>query len=257
MHLIRLSFIFLFCFGYFSASCLAGQVAAPLSLKASNNPHNLSTSGNGNKFYAESETSITDYPETRICIFCHTPHNAKAQTQLWNRNHIGWTSNWPRYSDLGSIQIDTIAAAKYGSSYGEYPNGATRFCLSCHDGVSAIGTTMTYGPYGIVMDSNQGRGDVIDTSAALSNQAEFGNLHPVSFVYDATVVAALGTSFQLPQDQDKARLDGENRMQCTTCHDPHGYTPSPPFWRNLTDDTSGIGTCNECHLAGTGTPYHF
>jgi len=38
--------------------------------------HNLSASGPG---------ELKALTETRICVFCHTPHNAQPATPLWNK----------------------------------------------------------------------------------------------------------------------------------------------------------------------------
>ena len=38
--------------------------------------HNLSVSGPG---------PVRALTETRICIFCHTPHNASPRSPLWNK----------------------------------------------------------------------------------------------------------------------------------------------------------------------------
>ena len=43
-----------------------------------NSVHNLSTSGPGR---------IRALEESRVCIFCHTPHNASPQAPLWNRTN--------------------------------------------------------------------------------------------------------------------------------------------------------------------------
>ena len=63
--------------------CLAAGVSVLPCLVAivayggvASTPHNLSVSGPG---------PIKSPTETRICVFCHTPHNARPDTPLWNR----------------------------------------------------------------------------------------------------------------------------------------------------------------------------
>jgi len=208
------------------------------------NPHNLSSLSNSSIHAAAGG-------ENRICVFCHTPHGGAAQTQLWNRPDLANPdSSYPLYA--GSVEIKTIAAAKYTNTDVniQYPNGASRMCLSCHDGVTAIGEVIS--------------GAIIDASMTMSvpGSIQLDTSHPISFVYDTTVLAGIGTNkpgeYQLPLVDSQAPRDTLNRMQCTTCHDPHfdtkdatGY--SLPFWRNYTNSASEAAdystTCNACHLA--------
>ena len=45
-----------------------------------NTVHNLSVSGPG---------TVRATSETEVCIFCHTPHNSKPMSPLWNRDDPG------------------------------------------------------------------------------------------------------------------------------------------------------------------------
>ena len=94
--------------------------AATASASIVDTVHNLSTSGPG---------TIKAVSEDRVCVFCHTPHNASAAAQLWNRAdpagpHTPYTSS-------------TMNAAP------GQPTGSSRLCLSCHDGTIALGATLT------------------------------------------------------------------------------------------------------------------
>ena len=88
--------------------------------------HNLSVSGPG---------SVRAVSETRVCVFCHTPHGANTEVSapLWNRALSGAT-----YTPYTSSSIDAqdIAAT---------PGGSSKLCLSCHDGTLAIGTVNVLG----------------------------------------------------------------------------------------------------------------
>ncbi len=216
---------------------------------ANAHPHNLSSSSNANVHAASGG-------EDEICVFCHTPHGGDAsQSALWNRADPGGT--FPLYNS-GTLIIDdadVVGNSKYTNSDAgiAYPNGTTRMCMSCHDGVTAIGTVLN-GP-------NPGN-VTIDSSMTMT---AYGTIdlevsHPVSFVYDETVRDAInskkgGTSYQLPANT-KVVLDAQKRMQCTTCHEPHYDTADGtytlPLWRNFsgTENTDYEGTCNECHGAG-------
>ena len=79
--------------------------------------HNLSISGPG---------PITALSENQICIFCHIPHQqAPAARYLWNRSD-------PAYPYIP--YFSSTMKADVGQ-----PTGASRMCLSCHDGTIALG----------------------------------------------------------------------------------------------------------------------
>jgi len=211
------------------------------------NKHNLSQ-GSTSGFAATSET--------RICVFCHTPHGASADSALWNRNAP--LGSFSLYDDGGdnSLNIDD-AAIVVDSEYNttDYPNGASRMCLSCHDGVSAIGDVMNGSAIGMNQNYLSGNA-VIDLTTS----------HPISFVFNGAVRDYLNTpagggaagDYALP-GTTIGPLDGNSRMQCTTCHDPHtdtrGGSYNLPFWRNFTGSLNEVvdydNTCGACHVNAT------
>jgi hypothetical protein len=211
----------------------------------------------------------------QICIFCHTPHSAEpVDGPLWNR--IDPAGPFPLYG--GSLAIkDSYGAgiqaqAQYGT--GTYPNGSSRLCMSCHDGVTAIGVGLLRDGSDIAMVGSAGHeldpdGSLFDS---LSTVIDLATSHPISFVYSDTVAGLIeaaydaqfgaGSYFQGPSAFDPAvssPLDRQERMQCTTCHNPHYDTRlsdplRPPFWQNTfgsnaTEEYQNV--CNQCHL---GTP---
>jgi cytochrome c553 len=209
------------------------------------NPHNLSNRNTGTTLHATNG-------EDRICVFCHTPHGSSPQTPLWNRPNLADPdSSYPLYA--GAVDIKNIAAAKYTTDGSvQYPNGASRMCLSCHDGVTAVGQVLN-------------GADLASLTMPPSGIVDLSVSHPISFVYNATVLAGLNpVNYQLPVTDTKVPRDSQSRMQCTTCHDPHldtkddfpGY--SLPFWRNYTGTTNEAAdydaTCNECHIGGAYDP---
>jgi cytochrome c553 len=205
------------------------------------NPHNLSNRNSGTTLHATNG-------EDRICVFCHTPHGSSPQTPLWNRPNLAGVS-YPLYA--GVVEIKSIAAAKYTTDGSvQYPNGASRMCLSCHDGVTAVGK---------VLDG----ADLAALTMPANGIVDLSQSHPISFVYDAAVLAGLNpVNYQLPVMDAKVPRDAQSRMQCTTCHDPHLDTKDPfpgyslPFWRNYTSDEAVDydATCNECHIGGAYDP---
>lgn len=241
---------------------LGGGSSFAQPVTSPSNPHNLSST---------SSNTVKATSDTRICVFCHTPHGASAQSVLWNRKAPA-TSSFPLYNS-NTVDIKNIPAAQYNNlDPSTYPNGATRMCLSCHDGVSAIGEILSgqeSGTSKIAMSSNT------LNDAGSTGVVDLATSHPVSFVFSSTVKDAINTAegavnYALP---NIVPLDSQERVQCTTCHDPHedtriAGTYELPFWRNFTGSDNEIAdydnTCQDCHQGtdwggswgGTPTPVH-
>lgn len=159
-------------------------------------PHNLSVSG-PNPEYA--------FDEIRVCVFCHTPHNAQpnAQAPLWNRA--------PHTVDSSTMYTSPNFATKVGLPP-TMPTGASRICLSCHDGTLALNR---YG--GPVLGS-------LDAPVYLTGSTnltpDLSDDHPLSFPY--TTELAMSANL-VPPDQltGPVKLDRDGYLQCTACHNPH------------------------------------
>ncbi|WP_083928808.1 cytochrome c3 family protein [Geopsychrobacter electrodiphilus] len=232
---------------------LYGQALA-IPLTAPGNRHNLSKGSGG----------VMATTETRICVFCHTPHGASPQSPLWNRQDPAQT-NFPLYASP-TLEIQNIPAAGYSAAdQTKYPNGASRMCLSCHDGVSSVGAVISQTSKIIMNYDTLG---AYDTATSSKTTIDLSKSHPISFVYSAAVKDAINVAealpshglatYKLPLAGSKTTLDGNERMQCTTCHDPHndtnnGTTYTLPFWANNVtgvEATDYDNTCNECHVSG-------
>jgi predicted CXXCH cytochrome family protein len=134
-----------------------------------------------------------------VCLPCHTPHNALLNGEenvLWNHAETGETF------------------VMYSSSAGQ-PEGHSKLCLSCHDGVTAIDN------YG----GNGGTGIVITGDAALGSQLD--NDHPIGIVYPTASPA----EYNDPGTFDPgigggpgvrlATINSEDRVECSSCHNVH------------------------------------
>jgi predicted CXXCH cytochrome family protein len=192
---------------------LAAGTDALAATGVANTPHNLSSSGPG---------PIKVAGESRVCIFCHTPHSANPIAPLWNRNDPG--TYYQTYES-------TTMQAQVGQ-----PSGSSRLCLSCHDGTIAL--TQTFNSHNLggtaVYISPQDRGYI---------GTDLSDDHPISFVYDSALATRnpqLVDPALLPQELP---LDSDGQLQCTTCHDAHDDT----FGNFLRMDNADSRMCTECH----------
>lgn len=154
-------------------------------------PHNLSAGAAALGGVAFSE-------EERICIFCHTPHNAISEIPLW--------SHELSIADYTPYDSSTLHD-KPGPGWA--PSGASRLCLSCHDGTVAIGKFV---------------GSSITTARFMTGRAnlrhDLSDDHPISFSY-LDAFAAAAELAPIPSLPASIKLQWEDYMQCTSCHDPH------------------------------------
>ena len=114
-----------------------------------NNPHNFSVGSSG------VEATVED----RVCIFCHTPHNASMDSSLingplWNHelSTMTYTNRWtpgltnspPYLVNVGYVNVLTEQPSQL--------DGSSRMCMGCHDGTIGIGNVVSGAD--IVMDTD-------------------------------------------------------------------------------------------------------
>lgn len=202
---------------------IAFMLLAPAAQAAQdvvNTRHNLSVSGPG---------TIKSGTITQVCVFCHTPHNALPDAQLWNHLPTAET-NYIMY-DSSTLKTTVLPA--------DQPTGKSRLCLACHDGTVALGALQNP-PNDVTNDLAStlmtGRGDLT---------TDLSNDHPISFAYDTTLFETPGAELldPLASPADGLPLEG-NQLQCTTCHDPHEKDLAP-FLRLTTADGTLCITCHD------------
>ena len=157
-------------------------------------PHNLSVSGGGGAH------DIKSTQEDRVCIFCHTPHHATGQTPLWSR-------------ELSALNIYATYISPTLNADIEQPRGASKLCLSCHDGTIALGSLS--GGYNLDAGLATMPSDA-DPSLNANLGTDLGDDHPISFAFPAAA-PELNAPAGWP---DAVRLE-EGYLECTSCHDPH------------------------------------
>ncbi|MCL5271266.1 MAG: cytochrome c3 family protein, partial [bacterium] len=179
-----------------------------------NTPHNLSVTGPG---------PVKAAGEDRVCIFCHTPHGARTDAPLWNRR-----DSTAVYLPYNSPSLK----AQPGQ-----PTGASKLCLSCHDGTVALGDLVS-------------EKAIVPTAPSATIPAGPGLIgtdlrddHPISFNYFESLSLA-GDRLTAPATWDtRVKLDPASEVQCTTCHEPHDNQ-----WSNfLVMSNQDAALCQQCH----------
>ncbi|NOZ83651.1 MAG: cytochrome C [Epsilonproteobacteria bacterium] len=191
-----------------------------------NTVHNLSVSGPG---------TIKATSETRICVFCHIPHDAQPGVPLWNRSMP--VSTYQMYDSHYLTQANYPIPTGLGSSVGT-PGSLSRQCLSCHDGTVAIGSV--YLLNGTIMGSNQIAMQGVNLNGTMPSTAagyigtNLAIHHPVGIEYDPSVTIGFGSAgsgtnprtIELKNPLPTAPIklysySGKNYVECESCHDPH------------------------------------
>jgi predicted CXXCH cytochrome family protein len=180
-----------------------------------NSKHNLSSAG---------PNPIRALNESEICIFCHTPHASSDVGVLWNR------------VDSDAV-YDPYRSSTTFAAIGQ-PTGASRLCLSCHDGTVALGAL-----YNVGQEVEFEGGIRFLDPAHGSLETALTDDHPVSFVYDAALAAANGELADPGTLPDEKMIDRAGQMQCTACHEPH----DDRYGHFLRFDTAYGELCTLCH----------
>jgi predicted CXXCH cytochrome family protein len=167
------------------------------------------------------DLSARGWGTTEICVFCHTPHNAKAEqlTPLWN--HQSTAASYILYSSptMGQAPVQ--------------PRDGSKVCLSCHDGTIAVdaygartGASLMTGPANLGTD--------------LSND------HPVSVYWNHQTGPQACSSCHSLHPSTYVGLPFFNRyLECATCHEPHNRFPA--YTKMLRKPLSGSALCLQCH----------
>jgi cytochrome c553 len=212
----------------------------------------------------------------RVCIYCHTPHNAVQANALdpaplWNRAETSAVLTPYVWSAPGNI------AAGLGS---DPLIGPSRLCLSCHDGATAADS------HGPTMGTAQGgSGSQVIATASGRAWTDLTGTHPIGFSYpdaftartvtelvnpatgvfvgtvgtDTTVANRVASGF-LPVASGKKISDtlyNGGLLTCASCHDVHntnnaknptvnnGATP-PNYFVWAPENASAL--CLSCHV---------
>lgn len=211
-------------------------------------PHNLSASGGLGKHGVKFE-------EIRICVFCHAPHNARRENipaPLWSHELPSVEKEYTMYK---SSTFDTLVNVKPTK-----PTGASRLCLSCHDGSIALnrysGQCSSGDSYLISRCQELGAysGPAIymptdirptwNPNVGGATGSDLFDDHPISFAYTATM-AIQGQLVHPASLPPQIRLEMGATLQCTSCHDPHNNEFGS--FLVINNNQSGSPLCMACH----------
>jgi len=145
----------------------------------------------------------------QVCLPCHAPHNALNADDgpIWN--HAVTTQTFTRNGDTVTL--------------GE----SSKLCLSCHDGVTAVGS------YGSVIGS-----DPITGSAAIGNNLT--DDHPIGIDYP------VGSHIYVDPTTDTtvAGMLEDGKVECGSCHRAHSAGVDGKYLRVTIVDSA---LCRTCH----------
>ena len=214
--------------------CLAVLVGAVMANAQTvvGTPHDLSATGPG------ATTNVQ-----RVCVFCHTPHQATAaggQDPLWNHT-LSSTASYGVYASatLNATPTD-IGGATPGSA------AVSNLCMSCHDGTVSVASM--YNPPNEVSSVTLTAGGNVNSAGMITGTPDLGtdlsDDHPINFTYDTALATADGGLNDPATTPAVAALLIGGEVQCSSCHDPHDNT-NEPF---LVMSNTGSALCTTCHI---------
>lgn len=190
----------------------------PAAAQVERTAHNLAAPGVG-----------PDGRPANPCYFCHTPHNGASNRALWNRSIPAHTYQ---------LYESTTLKARLNQ-----PTGASRLCLSCHDGTIALQENPA--------QTRPKQAGILRDKASLGTN--LSDDHPISFTFDSALAMAKGELSDPAVLSSRTRLDETGQLQCTTCHDAH-QDRNPKF---LVIDNRFSQLCRACHeLRGWSSSAH-
>jgi predicted CXXCH cytochrome family protein len=231
---------------------VALMVPALASATITLSKHNLSTGGSG---------IVKNVTTNQVCVFCHTPHRAAATVLLWNRNTTLAATGW------------AVGNTSNGTPLPQQANlqSASLVCLSCHDGVNALGSLTNVNgasaTYLFTGNADVSAGGVLTNTGYAYIGTNLNKNHPISIPYggQGAYAAATAGSKTVAGDFFAAQAtcigssycaggtngnliplygtNGNLGVECSSCHDPHSTVNS--FFLRVS--TSASALCVACH----------
>jgi len=197
----------------------AGYSVVSAAQPISNSPHNLSV--------RRPDGVVNNYKstqESRICIYCHTPHHAGSEGPLWSRE-LAADSTY--YSPYRSATITVLPGQ---------PTGSSRLCLSCHDGTIALGN-----PADVTGQYFRDTSLIAPITGKGSLGTDLTDDHPISMRYNDSGNSELYLASTLAGKGIKLE---DSQVECVSCHDAHDNQ----FGKFLVvSNVKGFTLCIVCH----------
>jgi predicted CXXCH cytochrome family protein len=185
----------------------------------------------------------------RVCVFCHTPHQAAAangQYPLWNHDLSAVGS----YGVYASGTLDASPTDIGGATAGTA--STSNLCMSCHDGTVSVAelwnapneAPINDNPVNITVTAG---GNVTGAGLITGNPnvgTDLTDDHPVNFTYDTALAGTDGELYDPATTPAVSALLYSGMVQCASCHDPHDAT-FEPF---MVMDNTGSALCITCHV---------
>src|SRR6185369_5605711 len=207
----------------------------------------------------------------RVCVFCHTPHNAQPNgatpAPLWNHapstvNNLD-PYNWASPAN-GSVAFNADPLV-----------GPSRLCMACHDGVTAVDS---HGTAGSQTGSQPLTASYQDGLGATAKRFidDLTVTHPIGFLYDdaattrgaaeimpsssgfinSPVTASFDTVTRAGVTQTPKKIKDtlySGYMTCASCHDVHNSVNAKPdaghnYNYFLYAKQEGSAICLSCHV---------
>jgi len=179
-----------------------------------------------------------------MCSPCHSIHDTDPNqlVPLWA--HATTTKTFTMYD---SPTFDGKA------SQTPQPSGASKACLSCHDGSLAVNQSFSGSITGGATNAQY-----VSVNRQIGEDGNLANTHPISFNYNqaqgldefirpSSEVMSFATGNMTGKKINDLLKNG--MMECSSCHDVHkqkGYAPSDTFMRIVRNDYSEL--CRTCHI---------
>ena len=205
------------------------------------------------------------------CTKCHTPHQAKSQTLLWNHTLSATQYKWD--------DPNTTAGTPYSTFKGDTYKGPTTKCLSCHDGLLSSTDGMWFNRQFVAGAKYVAPAGSLDSGHEVAIGANMTKTHPVAMPYPLNGASntynsvANGANIEAtewvadPMATNKIRLfnddgtghviagavAGKSGIECTSCHDVHNGARVKDVMLLTgklvgSDRAPGGYICTQCHL---------
>jgi len=187
----------------------------------------------------------------QICVYCHTPHASNVafgKAPLWNKPLTSTV-----FTMYGASSAGVAGQTMAGTATDAQPTDAALACLSCHDGVSAMNSVINapgsgrISSTGVLIGSNPPSPEpMTNLVKAMGYNGDMTDDHPISIVYNEGRAGLRPKTTPLVDffgATTVGNLLRNGKVQCVSCHDPHG-TGWSMYLRN---GNTGSTLCLGCH----------